>query len=118
MRQRETARVLIFELLKSWRNRFNSRSFVNLRDSRDKSRLERTGTCREYTPHRDDPESGINARTDRHTRIGPVLQVKTTCYLSHLRNRYSDLFHIRRRLKIVGWYIQRQQPLRGGVTIQ
>ena len=40
-----------------------------------------TGVCREYTLSRDDPESEVKLWIHGHTRIGLVLQVKTTCYL-------------------------------------
>ena len=40
-----------------------------------------TGACREYTLSHEDPESEVQLWIHEHTRIGPVLQVKTTCYL-------------------------------------
>ena len=49
-----------------------------------------TGACREYTLPRDDPESEIKAWIDGHTRIGPVLQVKTTCYLDIYGSKFRS----------------------------
>ena len=43
---------------------------------------DRIAACREYTFPRDDPESEIKLWIEGHTRIGPVLRVKTTCYLN------------------------------------
>ena len=40
-----------------------------------------TGGCREYALSRDDPESTVKLWIHEHTIIGPVLQVRTTCYL-------------------------------------
>ena len=40
-----------------------------------------TAACREYTKSREDPESHIKTWIDCFTKIGPVLQVKTTCCL-------------------------------------
>ena len=40
-----------------------------------------TRACREFSLSRDDPESEVKLWIHGRTRIGPVLQVKTTCYL-------------------------------------
>ena len=40
-----------------------------------------TAACREYTLPRDDPNSEIKLWIACHAKIGPILQVKTTCYL-------------------------------------
>ena len=42
----------------------------------------RTGSCRVHTLSRDVPESEVKLWVKGHTRIGPVLRVKTTCYLN------------------------------------
>ena len=90
MGQRDSACVFVFEILKNWRKRFNSRKFVNLRDSQDETKLftmcfdgfeGSTRACREFSLSRDDPESEVKLWIHGRTRIGPVLQVKTTCYL-------------------------------------
>ena len=90
MRQRETACVCIFEIVKNWRTRFNSRKFVNLagfirRVSIGMHYLSvhdlndgfegRTGACREYALPCEDPESEITAWIDGHTRIGFKLRL-------------------------------------------
>ena len=41
----------------------------------------KTAACREYTLPREDPGSEIIAWIGGHTKVGPVLQVKTTCRL-------------------------------------
>ena len=42
---------------------------------------DRTGSCREYTLSRDDPQSDIMLWTTGNTEIGPVLEVMTCCQL-------------------------------------
>ena len=86
MRQRETGCVIIFKDLKNWRKRSNSRMrrvFIGMRcktlhDLKD-GFGGRTGACREYSLLREDPDSELIAWIGGHTKIGPVLQVKTTC---------------------------------------
>ena len=92
MRERETACVLIFQILKNWRKRSNSRRHVDLWDflrrvsigmhcktihDVDEGFEGSTVACREHTMPREDPRSEIIG----HTKIGPVLHVKTTCCL-------------------------------------
>ena len=42
---------------------------------------DRTAACREYTLRRDDPKSELKLWIEGQTRIGPVLQVRTSCFL-------------------------------------
>ena len=70
------------------------------------------GACREYTLSPDDPESEVKLWIHGHTRIGPVLQVKTTCFLDIYRieiqipSTSGDVFNI------LGCYVQRLKQLR------
>ena len=40
-----------------------------------------TASCREHTPHRAHQDSVLKLQIQRHTEIGPVLDVKTFCHL-------------------------------------
>ena len=45
-----------------------------------------TGACREDTLPREDPYSDLIAWIGGHTKLGPVLQVKTTCCFDQYGN--------------------------------
>ena len=105
-RQRETACIFMLKDLKNCQARSNSRKLLNQRDSWRECPLECTSkifhdvddgfeskirACREYTKPREDPSSEVIAWIS-HTKIGPILHVKTN----------SDIVNIRRRIKMLG----------------
>ena len=57
-----------------------------------------TGTCREYTLPRDDPDSELFASIGGHTRIGPVRNSKSYVVLINTESKYMHPVNIKRRI--------------------
>ena len=71
-----------------------------------------------YTVPRAHPESVVKLWIERHTEIGPALEVKIFCHLDDHGLESQIPRHIQSHRQCLGGHIPRPITLRGRVTIQ